>query len=107
MGFVTAALVGGIVLGGMAVTDARKGRKATERAMKKQETEARNLARTPTVLDDTGADIQIGTDGDTSDREGTKAPSSKSTAKTTARTIGGLMGNRGAGGLSSMLGIRR
>jgi hypothetical protein len=100
MGFITAAIVGGLVLGAAAVNDASKDRKAQQRAMDKQEREARNLARTPTVLEDTGADIQIGTDGEAEDRQVTTGPRrTKTQRQVMSGTVGGLFRNRMSGGL--------
>lgn len=100
MGFITAAIVGGLVLGAKAVGDANKSRRAQQRVMDNQEREARNLARTPTVLEDTNADIQIGTDGDTADRDVSRAPRrTKQQREVVAGTVGGLLRNFMAGGL--------
>jgi hypothetical protein len=109
MGFITAAIVGGLVLGAVGVNnaarDARQQRQVQERQIEKQETQARNLARTPTVLEDTGAEIDIGTDGDTSDRQGSTGPrrTTKPRQKS-AGTVGGLFrGNLTSSGLGAFM----
>lgn len=113
MGFITAAIVGGLVLGAIgvnrAVNNAQDDRKAQEQLMIKQQEEAktlqRNSARQPLTLDEAGAEIQIGTDGATEDRSANATGTSKAAAKQRrSGAIGGL-GNmmRNTGGL----GLRR
>lgn len=99
MGFITAAIVGGLVLGAVSVQDARKSRRSQEKSMDKQERQARNLARTPTVLEDTGADIQVGTDGETGDRQASSGPRStrKPKREVGTGTVGGLFRNNMSG----------
>lgn len=96
MGFITAAIIGGALLGGLAINEQKKARKSTEANMAKQEGRARNLARAPTVLDDTGAEIELGTDGVGDD---TATGTTKKVAKARKSVAG-----QGSGGLGAALG---
>lgn len=104
MGFITAAIVGGLVLGaGAAVSaskNAKKQRRQAQAIAKQQETEARNLAAQGDVLDDTGADIEIGTEG-TGPGSGARRSGTGRTRK--AQTSGTAIGRGSAGGVGGLL----
>ncbi len=100
MGFITAAIVGGLVLGAASVKNARDERRAVEKRTKQQEKRARNLARESDPLADTGAEIEIGTEGMTRSEQAGTTQSSKTKKKQTASTAI----NRGsAGGVGGLL----
>lgn len=103
MGFITAAIVGGLVLGGAAAVNqaknAKKQRQQTKKIADQQEREARNLAAQGDPLLDTGADIEIGTEG-TDTMSGQRSTTGSKTRKrpTSQSSLGGAQAG-GVGGL--------
>lgn len=99
MGFITAAVVVGAAAMGAQAYSARKQRRGAERDMRRQETTAREAMALDNVREDSGADIQLGTETDqTSTARKRRRVAAKTPAGETPAKTGGL------GNASSLLG---